>query len=139
MSSISNDSHWQQFGKWLKQKRLLANLTQTQVGNRAGITDVQVARIEKGESGTKRETVISLAQAIGIDSGETLNKAGFDIPKNMNSINFADSDSKINNKFHDLEGVQITFDEKKIPKHEQEKILNVIRVLANQAKAENQQ
>lgn len=81
MSSTTTETHWQQFGKWLKTKRIEAKLTQVQVANKAGITDVQYARIEKGESGTKRETVIELAKAIGSNLIETLNKAGFDIPK----------------------------------------------------------
>jgi transcriptional regulator with XRE-family HTH domain len=72
-----DNSHWQEFGAWLRRERRGADLTQAQVAKRAGIHEVQVARIEKGESGTKRETVMQLALAIGIDVGEALNKAGY--------------------------------------------------------------
>jgi hypothetical protein len=34
-------------------------------------------RLEKGESGTKRDTVIALAKAIGIDEEIALNNAGY--------------------------------------------------------------
>ena len=39
----------------------------------------------KSESGTKRETVIELAKAVNADIAETLNKAGFDVPKTEKS------------------------------------------------------
>lgn len=79
MSPAPDSTHWQEFGQWLRQQRRLAELTQSQVARKAGIHTVQVARIEKGESGTKRDTVMQLALAIGIDAGEALGKAGFSL------------------------------------------------------------
>lgn len=81
MSSVATESHWKQFGKWIRQKRNEAGLTQLQVATKADITDVQFARIEKGESGTKRETVINIANAIGLSVAQALDKAGFGIPR----------------------------------------------------------
>jgi transcriptional regulator with XRE-family HTH domain len=70
-------THWQQFGAWIRKMRRDAELTQKQVADRSGIHEVQLARIEKGESGTKRDTVIALAKAIGIDEEIALNNAGY--------------------------------------------------------------
>lgn len=75
--NVMPDTHWQRFGKWLRTQRRQADLTQAQVARRAGIHELQVGRIEKGESGTKRETVIALANAIGIDLELALNQAGY--------------------------------------------------------------
>lgn len=70
-------SHWKDFGSWIRIQRKLADLTQDQLAKKAGIHAVQLARIEKGESGTRRETVLALAKALGQDQDELLNKAGF--------------------------------------------------------------
>lgn len=64
MSSVSTENHWKQFGQWIRKMRKAAGLTQVQVSSGAEITDVQLARIEKGESGTKRDTAISIIEAI---------------------------------------------------------------------------
>lgn len=56
MSSV----HWERFGSWLRRQRHLADMTQKQLADKAGIHEVQLARIEKGESGTKRDTVAAL-------------------------------------------------------------------------------
>src|SRR5436190_1719812 len=77
MPTTEKDAHWQAFGKWLRAQRRAADLTQDQVATRAGIHVLQVGRIEKGESGTKRETVLALANAIGADRDIALNKAGY--------------------------------------------------------------
>ncbi len=46
-------THWEQFGAWIRKARRDANLTQKNVADSTGIHEVQLARIEKGESGTK--------------------------------------------------------------------------------------
>lgn len=77
MPSMVPKKHWENFGAWVRQTRRMADLTQKRVAEKAGIHEVQVARIEKGESGTKRETVIALAKALGTDEAIALNKAGY--------------------------------------------------------------
>jgi transcriptional regulator with XRE-family HTH domain len=77
MPSMLPKSHWEQFGAWLRKLRRDAELTQKQVAEGAGIHEVQLARIEKGESGTKRETVIALAKALNVDESTALNHAGY--------------------------------------------------------------
>lgn len=77
MPSMLPKSHWEQFGSWIRKMRRDAELTQKDVSKKAGIHEVQIARIEKGESGTKRDTVIAIAKALGIDESVALNKAGF--------------------------------------------------------------
>jgi len=48
-----------EFGSWLKSQRNAAGLTQGAIAKSAPIDRVHLARIESGESGTKRDTVIS--------------------------------------------------------------------------------
>lgn len=79
MPANSEAKRWKHFGKWIRGQRRAADLTQEQVAKRAGIHALQVGRIEKGESGTKRDTVMNLAHAIGADPIDALQNAGFAI------------------------------------------------------------
>lgn len=72
-----------EFGQWIKQQREDLRYSQREIAKKAGIHEIQLGRIEKGESGTKYDTVISLATAIGCDVQEALNRAGFDIPSGV--------------------------------------------------------
>ena len=56
---------------------MAAHLTQAVVAAKVGIHVVQLARIESGDSGTKRDTVIAIARAIGLRVNEALERAGF--------------------------------------------------------------
>lgn len=71
------ESHWKQFGSWLRRQRRNANLSQKALAEAIGISEVQLARIEKGESGTRRGTVIEISKALDIDHVEALYFAGF--------------------------------------------------------------
>ncbi|HEX8773743.1 MAG TPA: helix-turn-helix transcriptional regulator [Pyrinomonadaceae bacterium] len=71
---------WKEFGAWIQRERELAGLKQDQVAAKVGIHPVQLSRIENGESGTKRDTVIALACAIDINEAEALQRAGFASP-----------------------------------------------------------
>lgn len=53
-----------EFGQWIKTQRNIAGLTQQQVADGADIDRVHLAKIEKGVSGTKRDTAISIAESI---------------------------------------------------------------------------
>lgn len=79
MPSMLPKTHWEQFGAWIRKMRRESELTQKQLAEKAGIHEVQLARIEKGESGTRRETVILIAEALGLDKGTTLANAGFSL------------------------------------------------------------
>lgn len=71
------ESPWKEFGAWIKDARLKANLSQAGAANRTGIDRQQWYRIENGLSGTKRETVIKIAAALSLNEKEALNRAGF--------------------------------------------------------------
>ena len=77
LPKAAKDPRWVQFGAWLRRMRKMSDLTQKAVADAAGIHEVQLARIEKGESGTKRETVIAIARAIGLDEETALNQSGY--------------------------------------------------------------
>lgn len=77
MSERPSDSLWLEFGQWLKQQRENARLSQGKAASRAGIDRQQWYRIESGKSGTKRDTVISIATALDLSVQEALRRAGF--------------------------------------------------------------
>jgi transcriptional regulator with XRE-family HTH domain len=72
---------WKDFGSWIKGKRDKANLSQDGAARRAEIDRQQWYRIENGLSGTRRETVIRMAQAVSADPNEALQLAGFASPE----------------------------------------------------------
>lgn len=83
------DSIWPMFGAWIKEKResLKPRVSQNAIAKKVGIDRQQYYRIESGKSGTRRETVLAIADALSLDKAEALNRAGFsatvpDKPKN---------------------------------------------------------
>lgn len=68
---------WREFGLYLKGAREAAGLSQEGAAKKAGLTRQQWNRLENGLSGTKRETVLMIAEAFNLDESSALNKAGF--------------------------------------------------------------
>lgn len=120
---------WEKFGRWLQAERERAGLSQQQVAAHAGIHVVQLSRIENGRSGAKRETVIAIAEAvnalgkISIDIDAALGRAGFAAQSDAMEI---------------LDGVRISFDEKKFTKAQRDKLTDTIKILAAGMLAEAQ-
>jgi transcriptional regulator with XRE-family HTH domain len=69
-----------EFGKWLKLHREKLGINQTEASKRAGISRTQWARLELGDSGTRRNLIPKIAKAIKADLHETYRKAGFTPP-----------------------------------------------------------
>lgn len=65
------------FGAWIKEKREATRLSQDGAAKRAGIDRQQWYRIESGLSGTRRDTVIAMANALTVSVPEALHIAGF--------------------------------------------------------------
>lgn len=63
-SGKSSEELQKAFGAWLKAQRKLTGLSQKKVADEVPMDRVQLARIESGESGTKRDTVIGIVNAI---------------------------------------------------------------------------
>jgi ribosome-binding protein aMBF1 (putative translation factor) len=82
MKNSSTERLWKGFGEAVKQHREAAHLSQDGLADRIDRDRQTVYRIEAGINGTKRETVIQIARALGWDETEALNMAGFDVPKN---------------------------------------------------------
>lgn len=68
---------WRVFGPWLRGQRERSGKARKQVAAAVGIHAVQLARIESGESGTKRETLDALIAELSLDAKEAYIKAGF--------------------------------------------------------------
>jgi len=71
-----------QFGAWLKQTREGLTLTQQAVADAIGKHVNQIGRIETGESGTKRETIIDIVgflnkRGANVDVNDALQRGGF--------------------------------------------------------------
>ncbi len=85
----STEQLWKSFGTWYQKEREQKGKTQEDVAKSAGIHAKTVSRLETGESGTKRATVVKLAKAINIDPKIALDKAGFKVPENDEHGGFA--------------------------------------------------
>lgn len=92
---------WKEFGAWLQSERDKAGLTQEQVSKASGLNVKSISRIETGQGGIRRATVITIAEAINktalyhrIDENEALRRAGFhagrsDVPPEIAAIDFS--------------------------------------------------
>jgi transcriptional regulator with XRE-family HTH domain len=62
------------WGRWFKKERESRGINQKFVADKVNMTVTQLSRIENGQSGTKRDTVIALAKTVGIDETEALRR-----------------------------------------------------------------
>ena len=65
------------FGRKLKELRLRGNLSLRDLGERSGVSYSFIGSLESGRFNPSRETVVSLAKALGADENEFLLLAGF--------------------------------------------------------------
>jgi transcriptional regulator with XRE-family HTH domain len=83
-----------EFGRWLKEQRKSRRKTQDYVARKSGITVTQLSRIENGRSSTRHDTVIQLAQIIGIDESEALKhfapESFLSLPEELENIPFSE-------------------------------------------------
>jgi transcriptional regulator with XRE-family HTH domain len=70
-------------------------INQTEAGRRAGISRTQWTRIERGESGTRRENVPGIAKAIRTDLSEAYRRAGYAPP--VREVEIPDFVERLNN------------------------------------------
>lgn len=69
-----------EFGRFIRARREEKNLSQDGLGQRAGLDRQHIWRIENGLTGTRRDTVRRLAEALDVDQTILLHKAGFSSP-----------------------------------------------------------
>jgi transcriptional regulator with XRE-family HTH domain len=88
----------QEFGSWLQKEREARGLSQKFVAEKANVTVTQLSRIENGQSGTRRDTVIMLASIIGISEVEALRKFSPEsvpqLPEELENIPFYEFDKQ---------------------------------------------
>lgn len=68
---------WRLFGPWLRRQREIAGKTRKQVASVVEIHPVQLARIETGDSGTRKETLDLLISELGLNAEDAYRMAGF--------------------------------------------------------------
>lgn len=91
-----------ELGRWIKSHREKMNLSQETAAEKAGLSRFQWIRIENGQSGTKRETLIQIAKVISANVDQTLIKGGFvdsktvsqqdvhfQIPESLSKVDFS--------------------------------------------------
>lgn len=66
MTKIRNQKLLKQFGKNLRKLRLEKNLTQEQLAEEAGISQVQIARMEAGQLNTTISSLYNLSKALEV-------------------------------------------------------------------------
>lgn len=129
------------FGLWVRANRRKQDLTQQSLARLVGIDRQQIYRIESGQSGTKRDTIIALAKALNVDTDVALDKAGYVLSEPINkpkslaelidrlealgveNIIFADNDAMAHGTPDDLQAaldavklaLEITINRKKRP------------------------
>lgn len=81
MQKGRSEKLWKDFGAWVRDQRETRHLSQQGAADRAGIDRQQWYRIESGKSGTKRDTVIAIANALSVAVPEALRRAGFGDPE----------------------------------------------------------
>ena len=82
-----------EFGGWLAEHRNRLGLSQAQAGERAGMSRTQWTRLELGVSGTRRDNIPKIAEAMNADLVETYKRAGFDPPRELlDDVGFNESD-----------------------------------------------
>ncbi len=72
-----------EFGRWLAEHRRRLDLSQTEAGKLAQMSRTQWTRLELGASGTRRENIPKIAEAVNADLVETYKRAGFDPPREL--------------------------------------------------------
>lgn len=83
---VLDKERWKNFGRWMRETREAKRLSQEGLARRIGIDRQQVYRLEGGLSGTRRETVLKIAEALEQSPAEALNMAGFAIPRTPGRI-----------------------------------------------------
>jgi transcriptional regulator with XRE-family HTH domain len=115
---------WRVFGNWLKTQRENAKLSQDGLADLIDVDRQTIYRLENALSGTKRETVLALAEALKASESEALLKAGFA------------SQGLITDSHEILKGVTVQFDHSiKLSNDEKEKIIEAMKLVAEGVRA----
>lgn len=61
------DFDWREIGQKIKEARMAAEMSQTELAKKAGITNQFVCQIEAGKKGASVETLSKLAKVLKID------------------------------------------------------------------------
>ncbi len=69
MHKVRNQKVMSMFGQNVRRIRVKNSITQEQLAEDAGISQVQVARIESGKINTSISTVVALAKALNVEAG----------------------------------------------------------------------
>lgn len=72
-ATLSNENlKLERLGNWVKKHREKMNFSQETAAEKVGLSRYQWIRIENGQSGTKRETILNIARELNADEVEGL-------------------------------------------------------------------
>lgn len=86
--------NYKTFGDWIKKHREDAGLSQEGAADKAGMSRFQWIRIENGQSGTKRSTVLKMAKVVKGKEDEALKLAGFASTDEIVELNLTGLDNE---------------------------------------------
>ena len=72
MSNTRNESIIKDFGQRLSVARKQKGITQLELGEKVGVSQIQIARIETGKVNTTISTVYCIASALGVKASEII-------------------------------------------------------------------
>jgi len=73
----------QNLGRMLKQRRLMAPLTLSELASATGISASHLARIERGERFPSASVLRQIARPLGLEEGELFQLAGYLSPRSL--------------------------------------------------------
>lgn len=117
-------SIWKEFGPWLRRQREMSGKQRKWVADEIGIHPVQLARIETGESGTRKDTLDALIACLGLNAEETYIRAGL-WPKSIEEI---EREKKIKETIEEALDNAMFFDRKGLSESDKAKLRPLLEV-----------
>lgn len=119
------------FGTWLREKRKQARLTQDELSRKSGVSASYISTLEREQPHSvtgarlrpEPDKVRALAAALGQDPSEPLTIAGYAGDRHDQEI---------------LDGMFVSFDERRFTKAEQEQFIETMRIVAAGVRARNE-
>ncbi len=88
---VADRAQWAVFGDWMREHRERERLSATEAAKRAGMSLTHWSRLENGTSGTSRKSVSRIAMALGADTKDAYQAAGFSAPASLDAYGLDDA------------------------------------------------
>jgi transcriptional regulator with XRE-family HTH domain len=123
-AGVDSKDIWKEFGPWLRRQREIAGKSRKEVAAAIKIHIVQLARIETGESGTRKDTLDALINYLNLDPKEAYRMAGFWWPNGKDEESEPPEDDRALLASQSAEAMKILIE---LPPDERAKLLAIMR------------